>query len=177
MPRDHFKVLGLSIGRHPPHVVDQHFAAARGRLVPALSRSSNYMAARRELEALYIAYRVLRDSGRQAAYLQDLEAASRGDLTPRESELRRLVGASLEGGLVRQSRREYLVERGRELGFSEFHVHLVIAQAMIGDDASLGVAPRRRARGARTGTSWRDYAAIGALAVAVFVLLIRWVHV
>lgn len=175
MPRDHFAVLGLSAGRHPPHVIDQHFAEERGRLVPALSRSSDYMSSRRKLEALYVAYRILRDPGRQAAYLRDLESAAAGEAR-RESELRRLIRASLEAGLVRQSRREYLVEQGRELGFSEFHVHLMIAQAMIGDEASLPVAPARPARRARHGSSWRDYATIGAVAVAVFVLLVRWVN-
>ncbi len=168
MPRDHFARLGLSVARHPPHVVDQHFAAARGRLVADLSRPTSYLDSRRSLEALYVAYRVLRDPGRQAAYLEDIEQADP------ETELRRLIAASLEGGLVRQSRREFLVARGRELGISEFHVHLLIAQAMIGDEACVAAQVMPRANPPRRGSNWKDYAAVGALAVAVFVALVRW---
>jgi curved DNA-binding protein CbpA len=182
MRQDYFAILGLGPQPHDPAVVEAHYALARQHLRRRLADPAACRDALRELDQAHLAYNVLRDTGRQAAYLEVLR---RGD--PGET-LRGMVFDALEDGLLRHSRRQEILAAGRELGFSEFHVHLLIAQAQFeGDTRSIPSrsrldAPRapfsarasQSARPARRRAAAR-LAAAGMLAAALFVLLVRFV--
>lgn len=183
MARDYFAVLGLTPARHAPEAVARQFLLARARLLAEWRAGDAPDDARQRLDDLHLAYATLRDPERQAAYLR---RAAGGDAA---AELRDLIAASLEDGLLRYSRRQAILARARELGFSEFHAHLLIAQVQFGDGEVppwLQAAPagprlpaadagdRDGARG-RPARRWARVAATSALAAAIFLYLVRWV--
>ncbi len=170
MARDYFAVLGLPPGDYTPQVITRCFQMERGRLLRMMGDPLRYSLTRRLLEELHLAYTTLRDPVRQDAYRQKL-----ADAPPPVPELRALIAASLEGGLLRHSRRQAILARGRELGLSDFQAHLLIAQVQFGaDDAPAGVLtikPTPRVPAARV---WTRLAGVGMLALTMYLALVRW---
>ncbi len=174
MPRDSFSILGLTPGRYSQAEVDRRFLRRRRKLVAALDDPDRYEETRRQLDALHRAYNALRDPTRQARCLKVLRDDS-DDREQRLAELRELILASLEGGLLRQSRREMILAEGRRLGFSEFHTHLLIAQVQF--DGNIVVRPQPASDGRRFAAPARiaaRFAAAGMLALALFLAMVRW---
>jgi len=173
MSRDDFSILGLKPGRYEPGQIAQHFRARRERLLAGLDDPARYAESRRQLDELYRAYNALHHSRRQADLAEPIRAT--GAAQERVAQLRELIRCSLEGGLLRYSRRVQILAEGRRLGFSDFHTHLMIAQVQFDGEivappspsdappAEDG-APRVRAR----------FAAAGILALAIFLAMIRW---
>jgi hypothetical protein len=173
MPRDYFSILGLKPGRYEPSEIGRRFATRRRRLLVELDDPTRHVESRQRLNELYEAYNVLRDPRRQAEYLRAARAED-GD-EDRVARLQRLIEASLEGGLLRYSRRTEIIAEGRRLGFSEFHTQLLIAQVQFGEGV---VAPPRRGTVSQSaGTPSQlgaRLAAAGILALAIFLAMIRW---
>lgn len=170
MARDYFAVLGLPPGQYAPQVITRCFQLERTRLLRMMGDPLRYTLTRRLLEELHLAYTTLRDPIRQDAYRQKLANAP-----PPVQELRALIAASLEGGLLRHSRRQAILARGRELGLSDFQVHLLIAQVQFGDDDApagvLTLTPTPRTTGVRI---WPRLAGVGMLALTMYLALVRW---
>ncbi|MBN2446290.1 MAG: hypothetical protein JXO22_06175 [Phycisphaerae bacterium] len=172
MAHDHFAILGLRPGLHKPAEVRRRFEDERQRLVAALHDPARHHETRQQLEELHIAYRTLSDQERQRRYL---DAADR---TPAPAaRLRRLIAVSLEDGLLRQSRREVIIEQGRALGFSEFQVQLMIAQEQFGDKEVDAPVPRPRRQSATAIAVKSRLVAAAALAAGMFLLMVRWLGV
>lgn len=177
MERDWFAILGLAPGRYEPAEIARRFHAQRVRVLAAMNDPRQYAAARRRLEELHLAYAALRDPDAQAEHLR---AQSRDDDAVRR--LRRLIAASLEDGLLRYSRRQEILAQAARLGFSPFQTQLLIAQVQFGDEIvpaprpSHGPAPQPHARHGRPRT-WARLAAVGVLALALFLALVRWLGV
>jgi hypothetical protein len=171
MSRDYFSILGLTPGRHDPIDVTRRFLSERSRLVAALDEPGRHDAARRQLEALHRAYRVLRDPRRQAE-LADEHAGHEPD---RLDRLRRLIAASIEDGLLRYSNRQAILDEGRRLGISDFHAQLLIAEVQFGGEHVLSPAavPEADPEASRR---WARLGAAGALGLAVLLLLLRWLN-
>ena len=173
MGTDYFSILGLAPGRYDPAEVTRRFQTERTRLLAALRNPATAVDARRKLDCLHMAYAVLRDPRGQESILQARRSED-NDLT----QLRRLVAASLEDGLLRFSRRQEILAEARRLGLSDFQTQLLIAQVQFGDDqislfdAVAKPPPHREARRA-----WAGLAAAGALALALFLALVRWLEV
>jgi len=168
MAHDYFSVLGLSPGTYEPCEITRLFAARRQRLLGELHNPSRHIAARRELEELHVAYTVLRDPAQQAEYLRERTTAQ-----DRVTQLRRLIAATLEDGLLRYSRRQMVLERGRELGLSEFQTQLLIAQIQYGGDEVPVVEGSPAARKTETRSAkWMRFAAAGVIGVAMFLYMV-----
>lgn len=174
MPEEHRAILGLPPGRHDAATLRDHFERERRVVLALLHDPRTAAAARERLDRIYIAYQVLRN----AAEKPDPEAGPEDDV----ARLRRLIEASLEDGLLRFSRRQAILAAGRRLGFSDFHTQLLIAQVQYGGDVIAplqAVPPRGEGEAfAEAGSSrgWRKLAAAGALAIALFVLLVHWLE-
>ncbi len=166
MPSDYFAILGLAPGRYAPAEIRARFQVERERLLGKLVEASDPIELRRHLDELHLAYAALRDPERQDAYV-----SSRDGGVYRLAELRALIEASLEDGLLRYSRRQLILERARELGFDEFQTQLVIAQVQYGDE-ELSVLPQSREHQPQS-RSWARGAAVGLLALALFLFLVR----
>jgi hypothetical protein len=167
MPRDDMALLGLTPGRHDPRAITLRFEAERARWVAALHDPRTYATARARLEELHVAYRAL------LAGQERMGATAPPDPA---AELRQAIAMSLEDGLLRHSRRQALLEQGRALGFNEFQVQLLIAQVQFGGPAEPG--PARPAVGPVAGPhprTWARVAAVGVLALAMFLGMMRWV--
>jgi hypothetical protein len=135
-----------------------------------LDDPGTHATARRELDDLHLAYTTLRDPRRQAEYVQ---SRNEDDL----AHLRRLVNASLEGGLLRHSRRESILEEGRRLGLSDFQTQLLIAQVQFGDEQINPVGGGSRALSLNARSAAARLAAVGILALAFFLAMVRWLGV
>ncbi len=173
MSRDLFSVLDLTPQRYSTVDITRRFLKLRDEALARLDNPATYLQARRRLEELYQAYNVLRDPERQAEHLRELrDAPQKFD---RVAYMRRLIAASLEGGLLRQSRREQLLAEGLRLGFSEFHTHLMIAQVQF--DGRIVVEPlpqdQQRRRTSPQQVAAR-FAAAGVLALAMLLVMVRW---
>lgn len=173
MSRDYFSILGLTPGRYEPGEIARRFHARRKRLLAELDDPAKHRESRRRLDELHRAYHALRDPRLQSKHLHAArEPEARDD---RVEYLRRLIESSLEGGLLRYSRRVDILAEGRRLGFSDFHTQLLIAQVQFGGEIVArpdehGVrAPADT--GARVGAR---FAAAGLLALAIFLAMIRW---
>lgn len=167
MSTDYFTILGLAPGRYRPTEIEQRFQAVRARCMAALHEPAQHAAIRERLELVHRAYRTLVDPERQREYL-----ARPDDTLEPADRMRRLIAASLEGDLLRHSRRQEILERGRELGFNDFQTHLMIAQVQFGD--TVISMPKPRVRTAARGTASQAGArlvAAGALATALFLLM------
>ncbi len=170
MARDYFAVLGLPPGCHSPQVIARCFQLERQRLLRMIGDPLRYTLTRRHLEQLHLAYTTLRDPQRQQVYREKL-----ADAPPPVQELRALISASLEGGLLRHSRRQEILARARALGLSDFQAHLLIAQVQFGDDDApagvLTIKPTPRVPAARL---WPRLAGVGMLAATMYLALVRW---
>ncbi len=137
-----------------------------GRLADPRQRS----AAARELDDAYLESRL--SCSDDAADEQPVE------------RLRRLIAASLEGGLLRQSRREQILAEARRLGIPEFHAHLLIAQVQVGplSDPALeeALTPAAAPAGRRTTSASRvglRLLAAGLLGATMFLAMVRYLSV
>lgn len=170
MARDYFAVLGLTPGRHDPREVARRFLAERQRLLGELDDPTKHTESRRRLDQLHLAFAALRDPRRQEDYLR-----ARSADVDRVAALRRLIADSLEDGLLRYSRRQAILERARELGLSEFQAQLLIAQVQFGDHEITALpelgGPRKAPHNPR---AWARPAAVGVLALGMFLYLVRW---
>jgi len=168
MSRDYFAILGLTPGRYGPAEITRRFGAVRERLLAELDNPATHNASRQQLDELHLAYAALRDPRRQAEYLASRRKAN-------VTRLRWLITASLEDGLLRHSRRVSILEEGRKLGLSDFQTQLLIAQVQFGDKQINLVRERassgRSTRGSRMSAR---LAAVGILALALFLALVRW---
>jgi hypothetical protein len=168
MAHDYFTVLGLSPGTYDPGEITRRFVVRRQRLLSELHNPARHIAARRELEELHVAHTVLRDPAKQAEYLRERTTAP-----DRVTELRRLIAATLEDGLLRYSRRQMILERASELGLSEFQAQLLIAQTQFGGDEAPVVEASPAARQAETRSAkWMRFAAAGVVGVAMFLYMV-----
>jgi hypothetical protein len=170
MGRDYYAILGLSPGRYDPAEIARRFQAERARLLAFLHQPATYGAARRHLEELHLAYAALRDPGAQAEYLR----AGRG-ADDRVAQVRQLIAASLEDGLLRYSRRQEILSVAQHLGFSEFQAQLLIAQVQFGDER-IPLSAGNATGGLRSEPprTWARLAAVGVLALALFLAMVRW---
>jgi hypothetical protein len=170
MAHDYYAVLGLSPGCRDRGEIRRCFQVRRAYLLAQLENAARYEDTRRELDELYIAY----------AALQDAEPKN-GDLQPGPADgdalgqLRGLIAASLEDGLLRYSRRQDILACGRALGLGDFQTHLLIAQVQFGD-AEIPLSDRRRgAQPAASSRTWARLAGVGVLALTIFLFLVHWV--
>lgn len=173
MSHDYFSILGLTPGCYEPGEITRRFDARRRRLLAQLDDPARHGESRQRLDDLYRACNALRDPQRQAEYARAArEEHDRGD---RVARLRRLIESSLEGGLLRYSRRAEILAEGRRLGFSEFHTHLLIAQVQFGDGIVAPPYGRGVSRSAETASRvGARLAAAGLLALAIFLAVVRW---
>lgn len=174
MPRDYFSILGLTPGRCEPAEVTRRFEQRRAGLLSNGNRLSRDELAER-LDALHAAHRMLSDRDRQQDYLREIE---NGD--SRTARLSRLIEASLEGDLLRRSRREEILAEGRRLGFSDFHTQLLIAQVQFGRGPEVIAAPSSRSGGHPFGDARRIGARLAAaalLGLGLFLGALRWIGV
>ncbi len=165
---DYFAILGLAPGRYDPREIRRRFERERTRLLSRMGEPAAGAAARRELDDLHLAYATLREPASQARYL-----AEHGNIDGM-TRMRRFIEASLEGGLVRYSRRQRILAEGRRLGFSDFQTQLMIAQVQFGD-STIDTTPARRPGSLWQGAAWARVTAIGLLATAIFMLMVEWV--
>ncbi len=125
--------------------------------------------AARELEDVWLAQRL-------GALSEDEQSSVADDPTTR---LRRLIAASLEGGLLRPSRRARILSAARRLGISEFHAHLLIAQVQVGlhEDPMRGLASEPASLVGGDDAGFRvglRLMAAGVLGVAMFLAMVRY---
>lgn len=173
MPRDYFAILGLEPGPYDGRRVRQRFEARRRRLLDDLGDPDRQHEAKEALEDLHMAYRVLRDPESYAAHV-----GTRRVVPEPVAELREMIAASLEDGLMRHSRRRAVVERARELGIDEFQTQLLIARVQFGQAEPDGWPPiTKGARRAAHPRAWARFAAAGVLALAMFLGLVQWAGV
>lgn len=173
MSRDPIVILGLTSGESSPEEIDRRFIVRRRELRAALDDSGRYDEARRDLEELYQAYRELREPARGGKPLRSAEPTDAA--TERIAYLRRLIELSMEGGLLRYSRRREILAEGRRLGYSEFHTQLLIAQTQFGGDLfAPPSADERVARAEASAGVGARIAAAGVLALALFLAMVRW---
>ena len=173
MPSDPIVILGLTSGESSPEEIDRRFITRRRELRAALDDPGRYDAARRELEELYQAYRALRSPKREGPPIRMAEPTD--EPAERVAYLRRLIEVSLEGGLLRYTRRQEILAEGRRLGYSDFHVQLLIAQTQFGGEP-LAIPPAdEHVAGAESSANvGARIAAAGVLALALFLAAVRW---
>lgn len=172
MSHEFFSNLGLKPGRYSPAEITRRFNTRRRRLVEALDQPELRAEALHQLNDLHRAHNALRDPRKQAEHLKAARGAGDED---RVERLRRLIDASLEGALLRRSRREEILAEGRRLGFSEFHTHLLIAQVQFGGEIVAPPRPRRLVEPRPSGSQVvARFAAAGALALAIFLATAHW---
>lgn len=171
MARDYFAVLGLAPGRYEPREIMARFLAERERAMAELQRATDSAAAQTRLDDLHAAFRMLGDAPRQAQYLR-----ARTGGQDRVDLLRAMIAASLEDGLLRYSQRQAILDEARALGLNEFQTQLLIAQVQFGDQ-EITVSPTvytAVGRGEHP-RLWARVAAVGVLALAMFLALVQWV--
>lgn len=177
MSRNYFEILELPIATVAPAKVRRRFETRRAALLAELGNSERFEAARRDLDLLYEAYGALRNPRRQAAYRAQLSAGEPESRADRAAQLQALIEHALEGHLLRYTRRKQIVAEARRLGFSEFHTHLLIAQAQFGD--RFLPTPSRDSDPERYG--WTRVAArlgaAGVLGAAMFFAAVRWLAI
>jgi len=169
MARDYFALLAAGPGGRDAREIIRRFVLERERLLSELDDPYRQADARRELDRLYLAYAVLQRGGQVASVTPGRAVAADA-----VSELRELIAASLEGGLLRYSRRQMILERAAELGLNEFQAQLLIAQVQFGEEDIPTVATGGLARGAANPRAWARVAGVGVLALAMFLFLVHW---
>lgn len=171
MAQDYFALLGLAPGQYAPREISRRYQTRRAALLTRAQDPSARSTVLRDLDDLHVAYQTLRAPTRQEAYRQ---SRSGGGMDA-AAELRRLIAASLEDGLLRCSRRDAILERAAALGFNEFQTHLLIAQVQFGDE-EVAAAPQGMVRRPHP-RLWARVAAVGVAALAVFLGLVHWLGV
>ena len=173
MSHEYFAILGLSPGRYEPKEIVRRFEIRRRWLFAELGDPAKYEETRRRLGELHRAYNALRDQRRQAEYAAAAQAGARAQ--DRLDRMRLLIESSLEDGLLRYSRRAEILAEGARLGYSEFHTQLLIAQVQFGGELvvppSLSGVVRKPEHTTRVGAR---FAAAGVLALALFLVIVRW---
>ena len=170
MGKDYFAILGLAPGNYNAAEINGRFQAERARLLTQLDNPAAHSAVRHRLDDLHLAYAALREPRQQAEHLRT-RVNGADDVT----QLRQLIAAALEGGLLRYSRRQEIITEAQRLGFSDFQTQLLIAQVQFGDDQFQPATPgSRRAARAESSRAWARFAAAGVLALAMFLALVRW---
>ncbi len=173
MVRDYFAILGLTPGRYAPAEITRRFRTERQSLLAQLDDPATHRQARRQLDELHVAYALLCDPRAQAECLR----AQRDDCDD-VARLRHLIAASLEDGLLRYSRRQEILAQGQRTGLSDFQTHLLIAQVQFGDDQIRPIVSGRARRDVQEPRRvWARFAAVGVLALAMFLAMIRWLGV
>ena len=84
-----------------------------------------------------------------------------------------MIACTRDAGEI--SRRKEILAQGRRMGFSEFHIHLLIAQVQFG--GNLVVRPmscRDSVSSAAAARIGARFAAAGVLALALFLAMVRW---
>ncbi len=173
MSFDPFEILGLDAADAGPGEIASRFRRRRAELLALLHEPMTARAARIELDDLYLAERMLRDP--ETRRRRSARTIGRADAL---QQLRDQIAASIEGGLIRSSRRHALLEEGRSLGLSEFHVHLLIAETQFGGRSVLqaDVPPKTRQGSAPQRIAAR-MAAVGVLTLAMVLSAVRWLGV
>ena len=167
MSHDPFEILGLAPGRYDAAALRRQLAARQAELG---ARGEN----RERADELHVAYSVLRDPANQTIYLTRLERRAAPDPT---AELRALIAASLEDGLLRHSRRVRILQEGRRLGLSPFHTQLLIAQTQFGPKRVLAETACDEVSDAAPGSAVARMAGLLILALALFLAAVRAVGV
>lgn len=167
---NHHEILGLPCGSHSEEIIRARFALRRDAALARLDLGGLERGeALRELEDLYLAMRALLNCERAG-----VRAAS--DPT---SELCEIIEHSLEDGLLRHSCRKRILALGRELGFSEFHVQLLIAQVQFGPAESYvltsQIERKKQTAERRPQSHAREWVLAGALALAMFGFVVGWI--
>lgn len=168
MSHDPYSILGLTPGRYDPAVLRRRFQDRQAELRADPRRSPSSIA---RLDELRIAYAVLADPDKQTIYLKRLERPADTD---RCDELRALIAASLEDGLLRHSRRTRILQEGRQLGLSPFHTQLLIAQTQFGPKQVLSTDDVSEPNDARPpSAALARLAGLCLLALALFLAAVR----
>jgi hypothetical protein len=164
MAHDYFALLGLSPGEYDPAEVTRRFRMRRAQLIAQLDDGGRYAEVREKLDQLHLAYAALRSPRAGSAALDP------------QAELRELIAASLEDGLLRHSRRQHILETAREVGISDFQAQLLIADVQFGQPADGATGKRTVRRHPDRAATVTRVAGIGALAAAIFLMLVRWIQ-
>ncbi|MBU0640708.1 MAG: J domain-containing protein [Planctomycetes bacterium] len=165
---DCFAILGLTPGRYDSREIARRYRVQRERWLRVMDDPARYSESRQQLNRLHVAYNTLRDPQAQQEYLL------RRDRDDDVVNMRRLISASLEGGLLRYSRRQEILDVARRLGFSDFQTQLLIAQVQFGEDQITPMGRARRSSGAGSSRAWARLAAAGLMALALFIFMVRW---
>jgi hypothetical protein len=167
MSHDPYTILGLTPGRYDA-------AELRRRLDDRRAELGARAKTREGADELHVAYAVLREPDNQTVYLKRFDRRSSPDGA---AELRALIAASLEDGLLRHSRRMRILKEGRRLGISPFHTQLLIAQTQFGPQRvlpdELGDGKKQPAADA----SVARWAGLFVLALALFLAAVRSIGV
>ena len=175
MGTKYFSILGLAPGPvRPRRSPLGGFRPNVPALLAALRNPATAVDARRQLDCLHMAYAVLRDPRGQESILQARRSED-NDLT----RLKRLIAASLEDGLLRFSRLAGDSRRGAVRGASLTSRRNCssrrFSSATITSPCLTRLRNRPPHREARR--AWAGLAAAGALALALFLVLVRWLEV
>ncbi|MBI5863601.1 MAG: hypothetical protein HZB38_03650 [Planctomycetes bacterium] len=174
MSRDLFDILGLPHRPHEEPAVRERFIRRRDELRRRLSQARS-PETQGELDALHVAYTVLRDPQTQTVYLRRHDETSRPN---RVELLRTLIAGSLEDGLLRHSRREKILAEGRRLGLSPFHTQLLIAQTQFGPQRVLPFDdPQTAEQWGHSKPGAARLAAALVLALALFLAAVRLIGI
>jgi hypothetical protein len=160
---DYAQILGLAAPASRAELL-RRFQHCRAEALDRLTHAQLRDEACERLDQVHLAFRALstnRDGG--ARNSDSLDA------------LRKLIAFSLEEGLLRYSRRQRILEAAADLGISEFHVQLLVAQEQFGPhplhavlNANFPACDKPAAR-----FSLR-VAAVGVLTLALFMAIVRW---
>lgn len=174
MHNDPRNILGLSQGGVDPAELKQRFDALRKHWLGLSADPQTYWAARDALNELHVAYRLVRAEprGSAGAVLPPQAPPVSGDEAERVAYLTRRIQASLEGGLLRHSRRRALLIEGRRLGFNDFQTHLLVAQAQFGG-RPLPISEPSSTYEARHGRTGARLAAAVLLGLGMFLAALR----
>lgn len=167
MSRDPYSILGLTPRRYDAAELRRRLDARRAEL-------GTLAQTREGADELFVAYSVLRDPDNQTVYLKRFDRKSSPDGT---AELRALISASLEDGLLRHSRRVRILKEGRRLGLSPFHTQLLIAQTQFGPQRVLAESAEVAQEIAVPAAPVARLAGLLILALALFLAAVRAIGV
>lgn len=171
-PPDYYALLGLSAEVHPTRMITEAFLRRRSEALSRMDDPTLAAGAQRDLDDLHVALRTLSSRKQQQSYL---DARREGESPMRT--LARMIEHSLEGGLLRHSRRQALLAEARRLGISDFHAHLLMAQVQYADPSPLEwLRPERRSVESIRPIAAR-FAAAGVLALFMLLAMVRWLQV
>lgn len=170
MSLDPYSILRLSEDRIDPSTLRAQFAKRSDELKIAIQSGRDALHARRELDELHVAYKILHDPESRTVYVRREKSPAPPEKAAR---LRAMIAASLEDGLLRHSRRERILEEGRTLGFSPFHTQLLIAQTQFGSQRVLSFEDEREDGADRPSQMTAQFAAAAMLAFALFLAAVR----